>query len=106
MNKKATTHETIQKAGRFGVNILRQDQAALSTHFAGRPDANISASLQYAWHEDIPLLDDCLTQIACRLWAQYDGGDHTLFLGQVVGINLFEGKPLLYYGSSYQQLAE
>lgn len=106
VNKKARTHETIQEAKRFGVNILRYDQEALSTHFAGRPSEEVNQSLKYTWYEDIPLLEDCLTQIACRLWAQYDGGDHTLFLGRVVDLKLYEGEPLLYYASAYRQLGK
>lgn len=104
IDRRAHTHRYIQEAKRFGVNFLHAGQTALSNHFAGKVSAEVSAALKYEWHDDIPLLADCSVQIACRLWANYDGGDHTLFVGEVAGMNVLGGEPLLYYSGAYHTL--
>jgi flavin reductase (DIM6/NTAB) family NADH-FMN oxidoreductase RutF len=38
--------------------------------------------------------------------AQHPGGDHSLFIGEIVGAGYDEGaEPLIWYGSRYRQLS-
>jgi flavin reductase (DIM6/NTAB) family NADH-FMN oxidoreductase RutF len=104
VDKKAHTHENIRITGRFGVNILRANQAAISDHFAKKLDPDVEKQLSYQWIEDIPVLADCLANIACRLWQDYDGGDHTLYLGEVVHLRANEGDPLVFFRGKYVHL--
>ena len=53
----------------------------------------------------MPLLDEALATIECRVVQEAPGGDHTIFVGEVVGATINEGKPLLYFRSGYHQLA-
>lgn len=48
-----------------------------------------------------PILDDALAWLDCRVWAEHDGGDHTVFIGQVLAGNANEGIPLVYYRGGY-----
>lgn len=102
--KKANTHRYIQETKHFGINILREGQDDISNHFAGKSLPHVQERLNYFWVDDIPLLPDCLANIACRLWASYDGGDHTLYVGEVVGLNISEGDPLLFFDGNYRRL--
>ena len=92
-------HEVLRSAGAFGVSILRGDQADIALRFArGAPPIVL-------WHgvairdsvTGAPLLADALAWIECRVWAEYDAGDHTFFVGEVVALEEGEPGPGLVY---------
>ncbi|MCI0140552.1 flavin reductase family protein [Arthrobacter bambusae] len=90
-------------AGRpFTVNILGAEQKQLALHFAGRPGP------EPHWVEgDIaPRLSNVLAYFECTPWAAYDGGDHTLYLGQVVDFNYRSGDALAFANSSFTTIPE
>ena len=93
----------------FGVNVLKEHQQALSIYFAQAdqtPEAEARLGIRYRWTPaGIPLLEDTLAQIVCKVVASYIAGDHTIFLGEVQSADLFPGEPLLFFRSHYRQLA-
>jgi flavin reductase (DIM6/NTAB) family NADH-FMN oxidoreductase RutF len=55
------------------------------------------------------VLDECLGYIDCKVWARYEGGDHTLFVGEVqeAAVNNDPNiRPLLFFSSKYRKLAD
>lgn len=94
----------------FGVNVLRDDQEAVASHYANpdRADEDVNKLSIEFWHteESIPLLKPCLAQIACRKTATHEAGDHTIFIGEVTQTFLEEGKPLLFYAGKYGRLED
>jgi flavin reductase (DIM6/NTAB) family NADH-FMN oxidoreductase RutF len=93
----------------FGVNILKEHQQTASVYFAQAdqtPEAEARLGIRYCWTPaGVPLLEDTLAQIVCRVVASYIAGDHTIFLGEVQSADLFPGEPLLFFRSQYRQLA-
>jgi flavin reductase (DIM6/NTAB) family NADH-FMN oxidoreductase RutF len=93
----------------FGVNVLKEHQQAVSVYFAQADqtsEAEAKLGIRYRWTQaGIPLLEDTLAQIICRVVASYIAGDHTIFLGEVQTAELFPGEPLLFFRSKYRQLA-
>jgi flavin reductase (DIM6/NTAB) family NADH-FMN oxidoreductase RutF len=93
----------------FGVNVLKDHQQAVSVYFAQADqtsEAEAKLGIRYRWTQaGIPLLEDTLAQIICRVVASYIAGDHTIFLGEVQSAELFPGEPLLFFRSKYRQLA-
>ena len=63
-----------------------------------------------AWHEaetGSPILEGALAYFDCRLTARHDGGDHEIFIGEIVAAGYREdAEPLLWYASGYRELAE
>lgn len=49
----------------------------------------------------LPLLKGVLATIECRVVNTFSGGDHLIFVGEVVTAEVHKGKPLLYYRSGY-----
>jgi flavin reductase (DIM6/NTAB) family NADH-FMN oxidoreductase RutF len=92
-------HEMLRSAGAFGVSILRGDQAGLAAHFArGTPPIVLWDGV--AVRDGVtgaPLLADALAWIECRVWAEYDAGDHTFVVGEVVALEEGERGPGLVY---------
>ena len=97
-------HELLRSAGAFGISILRGDQADVASQFArGAPPIVLWQGV--ATREGVtgaPLLADALAWIECSVWAEYDAGDHTLFVGEVLGAEKGRSAPpLVYLGQAY-----
>ncbi|GCF07034.1 flavin reductase family protein [Dictyobacter arantiisoli] len=99
---QATIHDLILESEIFAVNILAEHAEALSGHFARRlPDkfSNVSYRLGSL---GAPLLDDAVSRLECRLVARYPGGDHSIFVGEVVATSTqAQSQPLVYFRSTY-----
>ena len=53
----------------------------------------------------VPILDGMLAYLECKLYATYDGGDHTLYLGEIEQAETREVEPLIFYRGGYRSLA-
>ncbi len=101
----ADTHDVIVASEAFAISVLRQDQEAVARRFAGYDaDAKFEGVAYGSAGTGSPILEDALAWIDCRLWARYDGGDHTIFVGEVVAGETGDGPPLLYYRGGYGRL--
>ena len=54
---------------------------------------------------NIPILEQCLARFDCTRHAQFDGGDHLIFVEKVVSVECQHGEPLLFFDSSYRHLS-
>ncbi len=110
LNRKSDTHEAIIESHSFAVSVLGADQQPLADCFA-KPvtEAKLRRFCDAPWHEaetGSPILDGVIAYFDCRLVAQHDGGDHTIFIGEIVAAGFEEdAEPLLYYASRYRRLA-
>lgn len=100
----------LKEKQRFGVNVLKQDQRALSEYFAGTEqssEAEKRLGISYHWtKEKIPLLEDVLCQLSCKLSGLHVAGDHTIVIAEVESARLSEGEPLLFYRGQYHGISE
>ncbi|GIV95820.1 MAG: flavin reductase [Herpetosiphonaceae bacterium] len=104
IEKTTPSHQGISGAGFFAVNILARDQEAISRRFAA-PLTNKFDGMSYHFGQTgAPILEGCLANIECRITEALPGGDHTIFVGEVLTATIHEGEPLLYYRSSYHHL--
>lgn len=79
----------IRNSGTFVVNILTSQQEALSRCFATTSRERYEHFCHASYHTAAtgsPILDDVLAFIDTRIVAEYPGGDHVIFLGQVVAM--------------------
>jgi flavin reductase (DIM6/NTAB) family NADH-FMN oxidoreductase RutF len=93
----------------FAVNILHESQSPVSNQFArSLGDKWAGLDPQRAEVTGVPLLRSALAWLECRTWAQYDGGDHLIIVGQVLAHERMVGadaRPLVFSGSRYARLA-
>jgi flavin reductase (DIM6/NTAB) family NADH-FMN oxidoreductase RutF len=101
-----TTHAAIVAAQKFGVSILSNAQTEISAKFASRSDDRFAGVETFTGALDVPLITGALTAIECRLHEQLPGGDHTIFVGEVVDVFTREGEPLLYFRSGYREIRD
>jgi flavin reductase (DIM6/NTAB) family NADH-FMN oxidoreductase RutF len=107
VDHRTRTHEHLKQNSVFGIHILHTGQEELSQRCAGLLGENgnrIGALPHHLGDHGAPLLEDCLAAIECRVKAAYDGGDHTIFLGEVLSVQPKEGEPLLYFNRAYRSL--
>lgn len=101
IDRDAEIHPLMLEIDRWTVNILADDQETLSRRFA-EPSQDRFAGVGYTTTATgLVLLNGALAHLECEPEARHDAGDHTLFIGRVVGGSAHEGRPLLYYRGGY-----
>ena len=103
-------HEAVLASGSWAVSVLSDDAEEVSRWFAekGRPTERQLAD--YSYHRGaataMPVLDIAMAVMECRTRAVYDGGDHDILLGDVVGLRVDAAPrtPLVYFEGGYRQL--
>lgn len=107
VDQRARAHAVIRRERRFAVNILKHSQADLSAHFATSVDDKFDGVDWTAGEmTGCPLLPDALAWMECRLVAEHPGGDHDIFIGELVNSDVDEGSPLVYFRGNYVELSE
>jgi flavin reductase len=106
VEKRAHSLEYLKKNRCFAINILRMDQEEISRRFAtpGPKDftgLNITTAATTA-----PILTKCVAFVDCRVVAILPGGDHEIFVGEIIAGEYHGGEPLLYYAGGYRRLAD
>lgn len=106
LHRAAYSLGAFAEGGHFAVNILREEQQELSIRFA-RALGDKWQGIDYeVWSTGAPILSGCLASFECRTRALYDGGDHVIFLGEVLRLrSSSEGRPLLYFRGRYGGIA-
>ena len=106
IDRNSQSHEKFQQGGCFALNILAAEQEEISNRFASSGPKDFSG-LQYSTAETgAPILAGSLGWVDCRLAETLSGGDHDIFIGQIVAGDAAEGTPLLFYSGKYARLAE
>ncbi len=99
----------VRRQKRFGVNILKDHQRAISEYFAGteeNAETEKRLGVRYRWTQTgIPLLEGALAHLACKVVASHAAGDHTIFVAEVESVEVYDGEPLLYLRGNYRQVA-
>lgn len=106
IDQRSVMHDMIERTGAFAVNILAEDGEWLSRLFASRDVDKFERVRYRLGTTGAPLLDDALATIECRLHQKLPGGDHTIFVGEVIAGDVrAEQAPLLYFRSGYHSIA-
>ena len=106
VDKRAATLDFLTKNRCFAVNILRREQEHLSRHFAAPGPKDFSSLSLTTATTGAPILADCLAFLDCRVREILPGGDHEIFVGEIVAGEYQGGDPLLYFAGRYRRLAE
>jgi flavin reductase (DIM6/NTAB) family NADH-FMN oxidoreductase RutF len=106
VDKRAQMHEHLVQARFFAINILNEEQEALSRRFAVRGPKEWSDLKLTTVVTGAPIIEGALAYLDCKLAEVLPGGDHHIFTGEIVAGNVAEGRPLLYYQGNYARLAE
>ena len=105
IEKSVKSHDAIAAAQKFGVSILARNQEAVSGQFASKKvEDKFAGVAMHRGELGVPLIDGAICTLECRVHQQLPGGDHSVFIGEVVDAQTSEGAPLVYYRSGYRDL--
>jgi 3-hydroxy-9,10-secoandrosta-1,3,5(10)-triene-9,17-dione monooxygenase reductase component len=100
--RSSRTWPRLRALGRFCVNVLAEGQDELSQNFA---HSGVDKFADVHWtpsRHGSPVLDDVVAWIDAELWAEFDGGDHTIVAARVLALDANPGRrPLLFHRGSY-----
>jgi 3-hydroxy-9,10-secoandrosta-1,3,5(10)-triene-9,17-dione monooxygenase reductase component len=98
--------EAFESATHFAVNVLAASQVELSRRFAAPVDDRFAEGHWSAGLGIAPVLAGCTAVFECRTHARLDGGDHRLYIGEVLRLVEQDVAPLLFHGGHYRMLGE
>jgi flavin reductase (DIM6/NTAB) family NADH-FMN oxidoreductase RutF len=104
IHKNTGSYSSFEESKAFVVNILEESQQQISNHFASHSDDKFSGQHYELNENGLPILADCLVNLECSLKHSYDGGDHTIFVGEIEKTTVHGGKPLIYAQGKYRQI--
>jgi flavin reductase (DIM6/NTAB) family NADH-FMN oxidoreductase RutF len=102
----------VRAVGRYAVNVLREDQQALSDCFAHAPvSPGREAFCGAPWAPGptgLPLIVGCLATLECTIVETFSAGDHDLFIGRVDSLEASPeaGEPLLFFRRHYLRVEQ
>jgi len=103
--QNALSLPVFRAAKHWAVHVLAADQDELSARFARRGENKFAGLELDAGIGDIPLLRGCTARFQCRTAFQYDGGDHVIFVGEVLSFDRSDAAPLVFHGGKYAHAA-
>lgn len=95
IDRKANSCEKLRDRA-FTVNMLSDKQVDIAWHFAGRQKED----LVIHWEKGSlapRIKEGTLGWLECKPWRSYDGGDHVLYLGEILEFQYYEGNPLIFF---------
>ncbi|MFN6962910.1 MAG: flavin reductase family protein [Pyrinomonadaceae bacterium] len=106
IHKQTYSHYAFFERQAFVVSILAEDQEEISRQFAD-PDVDKFVRVELVETAiGLPGIAGSLAVLECRVVQHYDGGDHTIVIGELDRVQLGEGSPLVYFRGEYRRLAD
>lgn len=108
--KIARFHDAVTRSGHWAVSVLSSADEDASRWFAtrGRP---LHGQLDGWPHHrgdrtGAAIFSTAIAALECRTREAYDGGDHTIVVGEVLGVGrpAPDARPLIYYEGHYDAL--
>lgn len=102
VDRRSKMHQLLYEGRHYGINVLADDQQALSDRFAGRQTGIEEPS--FVQVHETPVVEGALAHLVARVVRSYWGGDHSLFLGRVEYARYGVGQPLIFHGGRYERM--
>ena len=110
VDHSARTHAHLHAKKRFGINILGENQRAISEYYARASGTHERAEAAGARFDrtqhGTPVLHGALSYLECRLVSTQEAGDHTIFIAEVEDVVVREGEPLLFFRGDYRHIGD
>jgi 3-hydroxy-9,10-secoandrosta-1,3,5(10)-triene-9,17-dione monooxygenase reductase component len=106
LSLRAASFDAFVQSSHFAVNVLGAHQIPLSERFATTGGDKFAG---VAWRKalaDMPLLDGTAASFTCRNAHRFPGGDHLIFVGEVVAFEQGVCAPLVYANGGYAELRD
>jgi flavin reductase (DIM6/NTAB) family NADH-FMN oxidoreductase RutF len=99
---RSSSRLAFESAGHFAVNVLADDQVALSQRFSSQRPDKVDELVMHAGLGGAPLIEGCSAHIECSTQSSQVEGDHVLFIGRVERVRCSDRPPLVFVGGRYR----
>ncbi len=104
VDKKATCYSCFEPNNGFTVNFLSEEQEEISRRFATKGVDKFADLSWRAGSNGAALIDGALGSVECKITQCYEGGDHTIVVGEILKVAAHGDRPLLFFKGKYQRL--
>lgn len=101
LSKQARSLPVFTSGKHWNVHVLSTEQETLSGRFATQGGDKFSEIQLDSGVSEAPLLQDCTARFQCRTAFQYEGGDHVIFVGEVLAFDHSDRAPLAFQSGQY-----
>lgn len=101
LNKLSRSLPVFMQAQHYAVSVLCSDQMNLAARFASPIEDRFSGIDWHSLSTGSPLFEGCVAWFECSSVHRYEGGDHIIFVGEVLNFGHSDRAPLLYSGGAY-----
>jgi flavin reductase (DIM6/NTAB) family NADH-FMN oxidoreductase RutF len=99
--KTARSRDVFELASHFAVHVLAADQLDLSRSFASKTGTKFAGVEISLGQGGVPLIGGCAARFQCRRYDAVDGGDHRIYIGEVLAFEHRACEPLLFHAGEY-----
>jgi 3-hydroxy-9,10-secoandrosta-1,3,5(10)-triene-9,17-dione monooxygenase reductase component len=106
MDRRAKTLAAIEHNKAFAIHFLAEHQKDLSNHFSRRGGDRFTGIPHRISDDGVPILDEVIAVVECRLANILDGGDHAIVIGDAIHGAVSGGHPLAYFHGGYRRIEQ
>lgn len=108
LSRTADCFDVFEVSSYFAVNVLRANQEVLSNLFASKDAGKWNGVRWTPGRGGCPLIEDAIATFECRVANRHEGGDHVIYVGEVLGFEVREdgGAPLAFFRGRYTGIAD
>ena len=104
INKTTGSHYAFIERGAFVVHILGEHQRHISEQFAEPMLDKFAGITTLETENGLPVIEGALVTLECTLVQSYDGGDHSILVGEIDRSTVNDFKPLIYFRGDYRRI--
>jgi flavin reductase (DIM6/NTAB) family NADH-FMN oxidoreductase RutF len=109
INRDMQSHDILMASEWFAFNVLSRGQSFHAEQFSGQTplaDPTFAGVPHHFGETGLPLIDGCVCWFECRQRSVFDGGDHSIFTGEIMSLEHGESDdPLIYCDRKFTELA-
>lgn len=106
VDKGADCYACFEESKIFAVNFLSEDQEQLSRRFATKGIEKFEEVQYHQGQLGVTLLEGAMGYLECKVVAGYEGGDHTIYVGEIQTAEASGDRPLLFFKGKYYRLPQ
>jgi flavin reductase (DIM6/NTAB) family NADH-FMN oxidoreductase RutF len=104
VDNRSEANQGLRASGLFGVSVLAEEQAEVSRRCAVPGTHKFEDGEWVPGPQGLPLVAGAIARLECALRSDLPGGDHTIYVGEVLTADVPGGRPLLYWSAGYRRL--
>jgi flavin reductase (DIM6/NTAB) family NADH-FMN oxidoreductase RutF len=104
LGHRVSAIDAFRASAHFGINVLAEDQRDLAERFTRQGQDRFDGLEWRPGSTGVPMFAGVLAAIECAVRQRFTAGDHDVFVGEMVGVCVAAGRPLIHFASHYRGL--